>query len=71
MCVYVAPSGADTWVVRDGRDDALGRYRVKRYAVAFASAVAHSRQDELVVHERDGSFVQLPRHTLTYPTTLD
>ncbi len=73
MCtrVDVLPSGAESWVVRDGQDDAIGRYRFKRHAIAFARAVAFSHHVELFVQERDGRVVRHPRHTLTYPKVLD
>lgn len=60
------------WVVDTGTGrPALGSYRHRVYAMAYARALAHSRHTEMIVHEATGGTVRHARATLTYPARLD
>ena len=60
------------WLVTRGNERAaIGTYRVRAHAMAFARAVAYSCHVEVVVHERNGQVAHHARASLSYPTSLD
>ena len=65
-------SEARAWMVTHGdRPLAPGCFRRQAYAVAFARAVAYSRDAEMVVSDANGGVTRYGRETLSYPTRLD
>ena len=59
------------WQITRSGQPMASRFRIKEHAVAFARAVASSRDAELVVSEVNGQVTRHRKDTLSYPTTLD
>lgn len=65
-------SDKKAWLVsRDGKPLSQGRFRHRAYAIAFARAIAASRDAEMVVRDANGKVTRHGPDTLGYPTKLD
>lgn len=65
-------SDRQAWLVtHGGRALAQGSFRRRAYAVAFARAIAASRDAEMVVRDANGEITRHSPETLSYPTKLD
>lgn len=65
-------SDSKVWLVtHGGRPLKPGSFRRRAHAIAFARAVAHSRDAEMVVSDMSGRVTRHAHETLSYPTRLD
>ena len=67
--VYVVQGVSGDWVVSN-RKRTLARYQSRHGAMAFARALAYSRQGDVVVQQQDGSSSRHAGASFTYPRDL-
>ncbi len=58
-------------ITRSGQAIASGSFRRRAYAVAFARALASSRDAEMIVRDANGEVTRHAPDTLSYPRKLD
>ncbi|HRN87423.1 DUF2188 domain-containing protein [Hyphomicrobium sp.] len=65
-------SERNAWLVtHGGKTLTPGSFRRRAYAIAFARAIAASRDAEMVVRDANGEITRHQPGTLSYPTKLD